>query len=258
MAIYTQISTVFEETARRLTAANLPTHCYMIPDCPHYGSITGRPHTDVYCLECQLGPAHHKPGFTAYAVAQVFDPAFPNLALIFMVERDDLTGAPHSTIPTYNPQIDHAFSYTFLPIIHTAFNVLDQTGKQNGLLVQSYNARITLSDLPQAGKATVSLMRRFKQDGQLAQIAVDFDDPLTMFVAQLVKPLTINADVHYLPRTKTPSDIQFPLKNRSGGYFLIGNNSTALDEGFSIAYGYLADHSLVYCAPMLLDRQVSK
>jgi hypothetical protein len=237
-----QITTVFEDTARHLTDLNLPSHHYVIEGYSGYQSITGQPQTDVYCLEACLGPAHEKPGYMAYAVAQVFDPAHPNMALLLMVERQDGTGALHHTAPTYNRHIDRAFSYCFLPTMHTAFNILDPSGQQKGLLVQSYNARITWGDLVPASKATVLLMKRFKRDGQIAQIAVDFEDPLTTFIARLVKPLTVNADVHYLPRTAALSSIQIPLKNPDGSLCLVGNNSTALDQGFDIARQYLAQY----------------
>src|SRR5712691_4519101 len=149
------IATVLAQAAHKLTACGLRTEHTLIPRFAGYRAVTGKAQSDVYCLECQLGPAHNNPEYTAYAVAQLFDPVYPSLALITMVERRNKDGLVNSTPPVYNRQIDQAFSYTFLPTMHTAFNELDPTEQNRGLLVQSYNARITPADLVPASLATV-------------------------------------------------------------------------------------------------------
>lgn len=234
----------FEATCQRLNQQGVPTEWYVLQGYTGYAAVSGGAAVDVYCLEAFLGESHLKPDHKTYAVLQAFDTRYPNLGLITLVERRNSDGAPNLTSqPVYNHRIDNKFSYTFLPIMHVALNQLDPAGQQKSLLVQSYHARITLGDLPQATVATVRLMRRFKSDGQLAQVAVDFDDPLTVLIARLVGPLAANQNVHYLPRGSTTSELQIPLRNPGTETpYLIGNNSTTLDEGFAIAHDYLDKH----------------
>lgn len=240
----TEWSAAFDKTTASLCDKGLQTEWYILPKYTGYAAVTDGVPVDVYCLEALLGESHLKPDHKTYAVLQAFDNRYPNLGLIAIVERRISDGAPNtSSQPVYNHRIDNKYSYTFLPIIHTALNELDPTGQGKSLLVQSYHARITLGDLPQATVATVRIMRRFKADGQLAQVAVDFDDPLTVFIARLVGPLAANQNVHYLARQQNLSAIQIPIRNPANDTpYLIGNNSTTLDEGFAIAHGYLDKH----------------
>lgn len=235
---------VFEAASKQLCNQGLPTEWYVLPGYAGYAPLTGGAAVDVYCLEALLGESHMKPDHKTYAVLQAFDTRYPNLGLIMLVERRNSDGAPNtSTQPVYSHKIDRKYSYTFLPVMHKVLNPLDPTGRQKSLLVQSYHARITLGDLPQATVATVQIMRRFKADGQLAQVAVDFDDPLTVFIARLVRPLAANRDVHYLPRKASMSSVEFAIRNpTSETPYLIGGNSITLDEGFDIAHGYLDKH----------------
>lgn len=237
-------ATIFEHTTQRLYDQDMPAEWYVLPGYTGYAGLTNTP-VDVYCLEALLGVSHQRPDHKTYALLQAFDPRYPHLGLVAMVERRDSDGAPNTTTqPVYNHAIDKRFSYTFLPAAHVALNPLDPTNQNKSLLVQSYHARITLGDLPQATVATVRLMSRFKADGQLAQIAVDFDDPLTVFIARLVGPLAANRNVHYLPRRAQLSALQIPIRNPASDQpYLIGNNSTTLDEGFAIAYRYLDQHA---------------
>ncbi len=234
----------FEKVTSHLCDQGLPTEWYVLPNYAGYAAVTGGESVDVYCLEALLGVSHLKPDHKTYAVLQAFDTRYPNLGLITLVERRISDGAPNTTSqPVYNHRIDNKYSYTFLPAMHTALNALDPTGHGKSLLVQSYHARITVGDLPQAIVATVRLMLRFKRDGQLAQIAVDFDDPLTVFIARLVGPLAANRSVHYLSRQSTLSGLEIPLRNPfQKSLYCIGNNSSTLDEGFVIAHNYLDQH----------------
>jgi hypothetical protein len=243
---HSQLIQVLGELCDYFGTLGLPAQHYLIPGYTGYESINCVPSTNVYCLEVRLGAAHQKPNYSTYAVAQIVDFQHPNLALITLIERHDHSGELATSVPVYNRVIDHAFSYHFLPTMHTAFNVLDPTAQNCSLLVQLYNARITLPDLPPASVATVKLMRRFKRDGQLAQIAVDFEDPLTVFIAKMVGPLTANNDVYYLPRTEKPSMISVPVRGHGDKIYLIRNLSNALDDGFAIAYRYLAAHHARY------------
>lgn len=239
-----QWSQIFTRLCQQLSSAGLPSEWYILPNYLHYAPVTGSAAVDVVCLEALLGVSHLKPDHCTYAMMQVFDVRYPNLGLIALVERRVSDGAPNTTEqPVYNHPIDKKFSYTFLPIMHSALNALDPAQQNKSLLVQSYHARITFADLPQATVATVRLMQRFKADGQLGQVAVDFDDPLTVFIARLVAPLTARRKIHYLPRTSTPSTLQIPIRNSASHEpFLIGGNSTTLDQGFTIAQHYLDAH----------------
>jgi hypothetical protein len=237
-------ASVMQNAASRLIDSGLPSQWYMIPAYTGYGALTaGRP-TDVYCLEAHLGEAHGKPEYDAYAVAQLFLPNYPSLALITLVECRKADRQPGLGQPVYSAALDKKFSRVFLRTMHTAFNALDPTRQGRGLLVQAYHAKITLGDLVGAGINTGALILRFKRDGQLAQIAVDFDDPLTTLVAGVVRPCMrlAGGDVHYIPRTKTLSSLQIPIRDSGGAYHAIGDNSTALDRGLEIAKTYFDHH----------------
>jgi len=193
-------------------------------------------------LEACLGVSHHAPGYRSYAVAQTFDPNYPNMALVMVIARRISDGAlaPMSRV-VYSPKLDNAFSYTVLPILHAAFNCVDPTANHRSLLVQSYNARLTWSDLIPATVATFRLMRRFKQDGQLAQIAVDFDDPLIRAVATMTGAFS-RWDICNIPRARQRSAIGIPLRGPHGTLCEIRESSTALDRGISLAREYLDAH----------------
>jgi hypothetical protein len=109
------------------------------------------------------------------------------------------------------------------------------------MLVQAYQARVTLGNLPSTTIATVKLMRRFKKDGQLAQVAVDFDDPLIHMVAKVVSTAMSRLNLHFLPKIDTPSQVRIPLSDGNGGYHYLADHSQAVDSGFEIARKYLTD-----------------
>lgn len=249
MAIYTdrqvvdeRIQTVMSQAATRLTQAGLSTETYVIPNSSAYAAITEVPEAPVYCLEARLGPTHNRPGYSSYGVAQIFHPRYPSMALILMISRRDSDGTLDDELPVYNPGIDKAFSSVFLPFMHSAFNSLDPTGRQKGILVQDYSAHMTLPDLPQATLLSINIIRRFKKDGQLASIAVDFEDALQTLIARMLIPFKAIADLHHIPKTASASRIEIPLRSSSETPFIIENNSTALDQGIAIACGYLEKH----------------
>ena len=237
-----KVDSVFDRTVADLRKLELNGEWYVIPSFNGYSSVTKTPTTDVYCMEVYLGPSHDKPGYDAYAVVQAFLPKYPSLSLILMVERKQTDGSPSSGPIYYNPQVDRRFT-NVLVTMHSALNPLDPTGQNRSLLVQSFHASLTLSDLILASINSSRIIGRFKRDGQLAQIAVDYDDRLMIFVSNLMIPLTrIIKDIDYVERTKTISDIKIPLRNPNGSYYLIEDNSTALDQGFEIAKGYIDAH----------------
>jgi hypothetical protein len=238
---------LFEQAVQRLQQLGLSATWYVIDHFTGFASITNRPAVTVSCLEVCLGPSHAKPDYDAYAVAQTFHPDYPNMALIFLIERHRETGTLNPDPATFSVEIDRKYSRIFLPLMHTAFNQGDPSGQGRGLLVQSYHSQMTLGDLVQASTYSWRLLLRFKRDGQLAQIAVDYYDPYSTFVANLIRPLMglVGGDVHFIRRTEQNSVIQMPVQNPAGGYFLVGDNSTALDQGIRLAMTYLDRHYAV-------------
>src|SRR5258708_7998960 len=231
------------EAVQQLDSQGLRSAWYLLPGMTAFTTITGSKSDNVYCLEAYLGPCHARPDYDSYAVAELFHPRYQSMALIFMRERRRSDGQHSEDMPTYNIKIDNRFSRMFLPVMHTAFNKLDPTGKQRGLLVQSYNAKLTLGDFPQATIMTVELILRFKRDGQLAQIAVDFSDPFITSIANLMTPVIalVGGDIHYLPRRSSASTLRFPVR-QNDSCRVIGENSIALDEGIQIACAYFDRH----------------
>ncbi|MEL6524137.1 MAG: hypothetical protein AAFQ07_00370 [Chloroflexota bacterium] len=86
------------------------------------------------------------------------------------------------------------------------------------------------------------LVLSFEEDGQLAQIAVDFHHFLIRLIGELMRPWMAQRKIHYLPRTKQASALTIPLVLNSGEVVALDNHSTALDKGFKIAIDLLERH----------------
>lgn len=239
------IKNAFEAATVKLNDHGLTSRWYVVPDFDGYVSLAGQS-TDVHCIEVLLGQAHGKSDYDTYAMAQCFLADYPSVALTFVIDRRRSDGEPGSDPPTLDLALDEKFSRLFLTTMNTAFNDLDPTGQKRGLLVQSYHSKIVLADFIRASSYSWELVRRFKADGQLAQVAVDYFDPLSTVIATAMRPLKflIDPDIHMLPRTKDISTIQMPVARKDTGFYLIGGNSTALDQGFGIAKKYLDKHYL--------------
>ena len=228
-----------EATAKQLEGEGYETNHYVIPNCDSYAAVTGVT-ADVYGLEMRLGPAAKQEGVSAWGVAHLPDPEWRNLCFMTMIERDDATGEPLLTrSPVYNVKVDQALDFVFLPTLFKAWRGLDPRGKDQGVVVQAYQAAMTLSNLPNATRASLYLIRRFKSDGQLALIAVDFEDPLIKFVAKLVSMGPGTRGIHFYPRTKTPSAVTIPIPNGHDKMVLIAGHSNAIEQGFATAKQYL-------------------
>jgi hypothetical protein len=235
---------VFDRLAASLTGLGLPADWYVVPNFTGVRVVAGDNPVDVYCVEALLGASHSRPGYQTYAVAQAFVPQFPSLALLFVVERRESDEQPSDGLPEFDADLDRKFSTVYLPTMNVALNELDPTGRCKGLLVQAYHSKMTPSNFARASVYSWQLLRRFKRDGQLAQIAVDYSDPLVAFIASVMRPLMflVGGDVHMIRRTPEPSTIEMPIRNPAGGYFLIRDNSTALDQGLRLACSYLERH----------------
>ncbi len=229
-----------ESVASQLNT-HFPTVAYIIPTTEDFG---GSPlqQRDGYCIESCLGHSAKHEGYSTYALAQSVCAAYPTLVITFVVDLRDPDREPAHGPARITAAIDHNLSAFFLPAIFTAFNDLDPTGRRRGVVVQSYNAQMALGDLLPGSLYTVQLVRSFKRDGQLALIAVDFSDPLLLAMAGLLGRLTsiLGGDIHLFRRTEVTSSTQMPIQREGGGYYFIGDNSVALDQGIAIAREYLA------------------
>lgn len=224
---------------RDLQAQGLQTRSYSIPDFDGYEAVTGG-RADVYCLEVRLGHSHKQQGTSAWAIAHLPDPRWRNLCFISMVEREDSTGAPvASRLPVYNRRIDRVFTEVFLPVMMSAWNGLDPLRRAQGIIVQAYTSRMTLGNLIPATWLSLGILFRFRRQGQLALIAVDFDDPWIDFIARLMRSVGSRRGVHLLARREPRSRLRVPVLDDSGGLHVLSPHSTAVDWGFEIAQGYL-------------------
>jgi hypothetical protein len=237
-----QLEHAYQLLAQRLTALGLPARTCTFRDFTGYTPVTGL-EADVHHLEAYLGPAPRKPGYDSHAIVHGVDPRYPSLAHVFLAELHHETREPSPTPPTYSRAIDPRFDGIFLATMTSALNHLDPTGGARGMLVQAYNAAMTLGNLVTAFASTWTLLMRFKRDGQLALIAVDYADPLTKAVATACAPvMRALGDIHVVPRTEQPSAVHIPFRGADGGTYLRAHASTALDEGFRIARRYLDAH----------------
>src|SRR5258708_36025091 len=140
---------VFDQVVATFAASGLSSEWYVIHAFEGYKDLTEGA-TDVYCLEVCLGQATGKPEYDTYAVAQTFAANYPSLALVFLVDLRRSDRKPSPTPAKLSVEIDKQFSCFFLPVMFKGLNVLDPTGQQRGLLVQSYHSEMTLADLLQA------------------------------------------------------------------------------------------------------------
>lgn len=243
-----QRDAVFERLATRFNGLGLTSKWYTVPAFDGFASLGLKHPTDVYCLEAYLGPSPTRKGYSSYAVVQTFLSDYPSLGLTFLAELRDTDRQPSTEPAKFSIEVDKKFSTIFLPVLFTAFNELDPTGQQRGVLVQSYNSEMTISDFIQASAYSGQIVSRYKQDGQLALIAVDYYDPLSTLIANVMKLTTrlFGGDVHLITRSKQRSSIKLPIANTEGGFHLIANNSTALDQGIALARAYFDKHYQAY------------
>ncbi len=238
-----QRHSILDRLAGRLSAAGLPAEWYTIPAYQGFAALTGGMGVDVHCIEARLGSAPGYAGYSSYAVAHIFLPGYPTLALTSLVELSDVDRRPGSRPAKFGPTVDRKFSAKFLPAMFSGLNDLDPSGGGRGVLVQSYNAEMTTSDLFYSTVYSLWLVTRFKRHGQLALIAVDYYDPLTVLIANGLRRLRrIIPDIHLVPRTAARSTVKIPVRRPGDGHYIVDGGSTALDEGFALARAYLDEH----------------
>lgn len=246
-------SSAFTGFANQLSHLGLEAEWYVVPSYEGYSALTASQPADVYCLEARLGASPDKPGYSSYAVVQTFLPHYPSVALTLLAELRDTDRQPSSEPAKFSVEVDRNFSTLFLPAAYSAFNATDPTGQNRSVLVQSYHSEMTLPDFVQASLYTLQLVRRYKRDGQLAMIAVDYYDPLTTAIAGVMRFIqsVAGGDIHLVRQTPTRSSLKIPIRNPNGGYHFIDNNSTALDKGFQLAIRYLDNHYQTHGVPIL-------
>jgi hypothetical protein len=217
----------------------LPTTSYVIPAFEGFSAFTGGK-TDVYCLETRLGASAKHTGYSTYAVAQSFSSSYPSLILTFVVDLRDSDKKPSSDLAKIDRRIDGKLSTIFLPAIFTMFNELDPSGNNRGLVVQSYHSEMAFGDLIHGSVYTIQLLRRFKRDGQMAIIAVDFADPILLAMSAAIRGITrlFGGDIHLMSRVAAESEIKMPILKPGGGSYLVGGNSRAVDMGLMKAKTY--------------------
>ncbi|MEU7167717.1 hypothetical protein AB0A70_24260 [Streptomyces morookaense] len=202
-----------------------------------YAALTGRAGSEVFSLEARLGAAHRRPGYSMWALFQVFDPEQPNLALVRFLERRDADGEPDEDRcrPRYSVALDRRLCRTFIPVCNQALNRLDPTGRGRSQHVDCYPGRVTAGNLLQTPLLAVGLFRRFREDGQNAVMLVDFTEPLAAPTVRLVKSVLARSDAHLIPRTTTASAVRVLLRARDGSVRQLGGMSTAVDQGVALA-----------------------
>lgn len=226
----------------RLQASGLPATAYTLADCDGYAALDAAA-TVVHCVEALLGPSPGCPGYSTYALAQLPFPAYPNLALTCLVSLRDGDRQPNPAPAKFSVAIDSKFSTLFLPAAFSAFNALDPSGQQRSLLVGSYSSEMLASDFWHASIYSYKVLQRFKRDGQLALIAVDYHDPYSRAIARVMKYFRrVIPDLHLLVQTPTPSALRIPVRAADGQHRFLIASSTALEEGFRIAFQYLDAH----------------
>jgi hypothetical protein len=237
-----QLHKTFELVAAEFERAGLTTSWYTIPSSIGYERLTHELLEKIYCLEVQLG-ASEVDGYITYAVAQLFSASYPTMVVTFLVERRVSDRMLASHLPIFTARNDKVFSGIFLPIIYKAFNHLDPSGGQRGVLVQLYHGKMSLSDLLQGLVYTIKLILRFKKEGQLAIVAVDFNDPFIRWIARVSDAIFafMSSNVHQIPSTAELSSVEIPILDGSGNYKTL-RFSTALDQGIALAASYLDKH----------------
>lgn len=241
---------VIARLVERMQTLGLPAEAYVLAGCDGYAALSAghRPAGEpgdaaVHCVEVLLGASPGKPGYSTYAMAQLPFFRYPNLALTCLVSLRDRDRQPDPAPARFSVAIDSKFSTLFLPAAFSAFNALDPTGRSRSLIVGSYSAQLLATDFVHASLYSYKLLRRYKRDGQLALIAVDYHDPYSRLIARALQYCQgFLPELHLLVRTATASALRIPVRAAGGGYHSLAHSSTALEDGFKVAFGYLDRH----------------
>lgn len=232
-----------DDFVAQLNERGLPSRHYTVPQFTGYNAVTQSP-VDVLCIESLLGPSPWRAGYSTYALAQTFLTDYPSLSLSLIVELADADRSLCQEPARFSYDVDKQFSTIFLPTLFTAFNPLDRVGKNKSLVVQSYNSAMTLQDFLQASLLSARIMTSFKAMGQLALVAVDYYDPITIVISRVMQAVNrvLKQPIHLVIKTNQPSSLQIPVQSMGNQYNLLRTHSTALEAGIAIAKDYFDRH----------------
>ena len=233
---------VMKQCQNFLTQKGLSVQIFVNHDVSGYGTITKNQTDTVYSLYIEMGPGINSTHKTV-GLGQIFDENQPNLTMITMIDVDE-NGKVTDQPVLFNVHNDYIWSTCILPIMYTAFNVLDPERRFRGQVIQRYTGtRIVWRDFVPAIFYTLRLLIGRGMTGQCATIACDFDDPLTHIVANILKPISNNpkSKVTILSATKglSPIKISVPNPHSPNAALQTIESTTALDTCFLIAQKYL-------------------
>jgi hypothetical protein len=105
-------------------------------------------HDGVFGLSVRLGPAYRNPGWSTYAVLEVFDPAFPHLGILTTLDRRDDDGEPRigPRNPVFSLPVDNRLVRHVIPAARSALASLDPAGARRGIMVLRMPGCCTATD----------------------------------------------------------------------------------------------------------------
>jgi hypothetical protein len=211
--------------AASLAARKLDAHVY------ETGAVSG--------LSVRLGPAHRRPGWSTYAVLEVLDPEFPNLAILTVLDRRDDDGEPLTgpDNPIFTVPIDNRLVRYVIPAARSALAELDPTGARRGIVVLRAPGRCTIADTCALPVWMAFVLRSARRTEQ-GLIFTDFQRYER--VARVCARLLRGKRLHLFPRTAEPGRLPMRLPSvRPDDPLAEIRFSTATDAGLAVAQSYL-------------------
>lgn len=207
-------------------------------DAYPYDQVSGA--EAVFGLSVCLGPAHRRPGWSTYAVLEVFDPAFPNLGILTALDRRDDDGEPliGPRNPTFNLPIDNRLVRYVIPAARSALAALDPAEAHRSIVVLRMPGRCTAADTC-ALPVWMAFVLRSARRTERALIFTDLQR--YQRVARACAWLLRGKRLHLFPRTaeRGRSPMQLPAL-RAGGPLAEIQFSAATDVSVAVARDYLA------------------
>jgi hypothetical protein len=230
VSVASAVREALSRAARALTARKLDAH--------PYDQVNGA--EAVFGLSVRLGPAHRRPGWSTYAVLEVFDPAFPNLGILTTLDRRDDDGEPliGPDNPTFSLPIDNRLVRYVIPAARSALAALDPTGAHRSIVVLRMPGRCTAADTC-ALPVWMAFVLRSARRTEHALIFTDLQRYER--VARACAWLLRGKRLHLFPRTGEcgRSPMRLPAVRAKGPLAEI-QFSAATDVGIAVARDYLA------------------
>ncbi|MCC2280860.1 hypothetical protein LKL35_36665 [Streptomyces sp. ET3-23] len=181
---------------------------------------------EVFGLTARLGPAHRRPGWSTHAILEVFDPHYPHLGMVTVLDRRNSDGLPSadSRSPVYTFNIDRRCVLRFLPVARAALASLHPGGAAQ--LVNRNPGRCTVPDACMV-PLWVILLLRSGGESEHTLIITDFQG--YEHVARLAQTMTRGKRLQLFPRTDEPSKASMTLPPLADGmpYARIGFSSAS-------------------------------